>query len=143
VTRRAQEDGLRNARPAGHHIRAEMKAVNLKDVEQAAVPVHRLNSLRPPAAEGMRGRVALPQIRLDLDDPRAMHPSARRPQEPGAEQVLRDGSGVAPEKAAALDPRRQARRIEEQGRERGFVIPGWQFRRSGGAPGRAPIPAEG
>ncbi len=76
MTRRTQENGLRNSRPAGDHVRAEMEAVNLKDVEQAAVSVHRLDALRAPAAEGMRGRVALSQISLDLDDPRAMDPLA-------------------------------------------------------------------
>ena len=140
MARGPEQNGMRHSLAARHDVCAEVEPVNLENVKQAAVPVHRLHARRASPTAGMGSRVPLPEIRFDLDEPSSINPPAETSHDPAAQQPSRDGAGIAPKEFAAGGARRKIGRVEEEGRKRPLAMQGPQLPRSAGAPESGSIP---
>jgi hypothetical protein len=87
-------------------------AVDEEDVEVAAVGVHRFDARRAPPAPGVRGAVFRPEIRLGLDDARAVPPAAPAPSDPGADEVARDTARLAAKERACRLAQAESARVD-------------------------------
>jgi hypothetical protein len=98
---RAQQHGGAGVRRTAHHVHAVVHPVGEVHVREPAAAPHRCVTRGAAAAEGVRGAVDRPEVRLDLHDlagePHAVHDV----HEPLPEQATgrRDGVGVEVEEA--------------------------------------------